>query len=211
MDGGLISLLTNAAIVPVLTIERAADAGPLAKALHEGGVSAVEVTLRTDAALSAVAAIKAEAPEVTVGVGTVMKAEDIQPAIRAGASFLVSPGTPPELAAALAAGGVPALPGCATVSEAMSLRSRGFNALKFFPAEACGGASWLRSVAAPLPDAMFCPTGGIDQSNAAAYLALSNVVAIGGSWIVPRHAVERGDWASITGLARAAMALARRR
>ncbi len=211
MDGGLISLLTKAAIVPVLTIERAADAGPLAKALHEGGVSAMEVTLRTDAALDAVAAIKAEAPEMTVGVGTITKAEDIQPAIRAGASFLVSPGTPPELGAALAAAGAPALPGCATVSEAMSLRARGFKVLKFFPAEACGGVSWLRSVAAPLPDAMFCPTGGIDQSNAPAYLALSNVVAIGGSWIVPRQAVEHGDWASITGLARAAMALARGR
>jgi 2-dehydro-3-deoxyphosphogluconate aldolase/(4S)-4-hydroxy-2-oxoglutarate aldolase len=194
-------------VIPVLTIERLADAVPLARALVEGGLPVLEVTLRTQAALDAVRAIIAEVPHAVVGIGTIGRAADIDPAVRAGAKFLVSPGTPPDLADALAATAVPALPGCATVSEAMALLARGFRVLKFFPAQASGGVGWLKSVAAPLPQLRFCPTGGIDAGNAAAYLALANVVAVGGSWVVPKDAVAAGDFKRITALARAAAQL----
>jgi len=136
-------------------------------------------------------------------------AADIDRAIAAGARFLVSPGTPPDLAAALSGASVPVLPGCATVSEAMALAARGFKVLKFFPAEASGGVAWLKSVAAPLPDAKFCPTGGIDGRNAASYLACPNVLAVGGSWVAPKDAMASGNVARITQLAREAAALRR--
>src|SRR5882762_738215 len=165
------ALLSKTPVIPVLTIERVADAVPLARALVAGGLPVIEVTLRTKAALEAVRAITAQVPDCIVGVGTVTRISDIEAATAAGAEYLVSPGTPPELAAALADASVPVLPGCATVSEAMALSGRGFKVLKFFPAEASGGVAWLKSVAAPLPDLKFCPTGGIDGRNAAAYLA----------------------------------------
>jgi 2-dehydro-3-deoxyphosphogluconate aldolase / (4S)-4-hydroxy-2-oxoglutarate aldolase len=147
-------------------------------------------------------------PDCVVGVGTVTRPSDIAPAVAAGAKYLVSPGTPAELAAALADASVPVLPGCATVSEAMALMARGFKVLKFFPAEASGGTAWLKSVAAPLPEAKFCPTGGIDGKNVAAYLACPNVLAVGGSWVAPKDAMS-GDWPRITQLAREAAALRR--
>jgi 2-dehydro-3-deoxyphosphogluconate aldolase/(4S)-4-hydroxy-2-oxoglutarate aldolase len=200
-------LVSKTPVIPVLTIERAADAVPLARALVAGGLPVIEVTLRTKAALDAIRAIAAEVPDCVVGVGTVLRAADIAAAIAAGAKYLVSPGTPSELAAALADIGVPVLPGCATVSEAMALGARGFKVLKFFPAEASGGVVWLKSIAAPLPELKFCPTGGIDSNNIATYLACPNVLAVGGSWVAPKDAIASGDFARITQLARAASAL----
>jgi 2-dehydro-3-deoxyphosphogluconate aldolase / (4S)-4-hydroxy-2-oxoglutarate aldolase len=198
------ALLTRAPVIPVLTIERGRDAVPLARALVDGGLPVLEVTLRTAAALEAAQAIAAEVPEAVVGIGTVTDIPDIRQALDAGAKFLVSPGTSPPLAAALARVPVPVLPGCATVSEAMMLAALGFPVLKFFPAEVAGGVAFLKAVAAPLPDMRFCPTGGIDQRNAAAYLALPNVIAVGGSWVAPKDAVAAGDFARITVLTRAA-------
>jgi 2-dehydro-3-deoxyphosphogluconate aldolase/(4S)-4-hydroxy-2-oxoglutarate aldolase len=201
------ALASQTPVIPVLTIERTADAVPLARALAAGGLTVIEVTLRTKVAIEAVRAIAAEVPDCVLGVGTVTKPADIAAAIGAGAKFLVSPGTPPELAAALAEASVPVLPGCATVSEAMALSARGFKVLKFFPAEASGGIGWLKSVAAPLAEAKFCPTGGIDAKNAKAYLGCPNVIAVGGSWVAPKDAIASGDWARITQLAREAAAL----
>src|SRR5262245_7917760 len=202
-------LLRRTPVVPVLTIERVADAVPMAKALVAGGLSVLEVTLRTPVALDAARAIAAEVPQAVVGIGTVTEIPDIRLALAAGAKFLVSPGTPPPLAAALARVPLPVLPGCATVSEAMALASLGFPVVKFFPAEAAGGIAFLKAIAAPLPDLKFCPTGGIDQRNVDAYLALPNVVAVGGSWPAPKDAVEAGDFARITKLAQEAAALRR--
>ncbi len=200
-------LVSRVPVVPVLTIEAARDAVPLARALRAGGLAVIEVTLRTAAALAAIRAIAAEMPDVVVGAGTVLTPADIAAAAGAGARYLVTPGTPDELAAALAASTLPAIPGCATVTEAMALAARGFNILKFFPAEASGGVAWLKAVAAPLPGLRFCPTGGIDAANASAYLALRNVVSVGGSWVAPKDLIARGDFAGVTALARAAAAL----
>jgi 2-dehydro-3-deoxyphosphogluconate aldolase/(4S)-4-hydroxy-2-oxoglutarate aldolase len=203
------ALVSQTPVIPVLTIERAADAVPLARALVAGGLRVIEVTLRTKAAIEAVKAIAAQVPDCVVGVGTVTRVSDIAAAITAGAKYLVSPGTPAELAVALADAPLPVLPGCATVSEAMALSGRGFKVLKFFPAEASGGIAWLKSVVAPLPDIKFCPTGGIDGRNAAAYLACPNVLAVGGSWVAPKDRLAAGDFAAITALAREACALRR--
>ncbi len=201
------SPLITVPVIPVLTIERASDAVPLARAILAGGLNVVEVTLRTSAALEAVRTIVAEVPDVIVAVGTVIKPIDVTHAVDAGADFLVSPGTPADLAQALADAPIPALPGCATVSEAMTLAAFGFPVLKLFPAQACGGVSWLRAVAQPLPDIRFCPTGGINGDNAASYLALGNVVAVGGSWVAPAEQIAAGDFAGITARARSARAL----
>jgi 2-dehydro-3-deoxyphosphogluconate aldolase/(4S)-4-hydroxy-2-oxoglutarate aldolase len=200
------SLLT-VPVVPVLTIERVSDAVPLARALLAGGLPVIEVTLRTKASLDAVRAIAAEVPDVIVGAGTVVKPSHVTQAIEAGADFLVSPGTPAALAEALRDAGVPAIPGCATVTEAMTLAAMDFPVLKFFPAEQSGGVRWLRAVAEPLPQIRFCPTGGINGENAAFYLALRNVIAVGGSWITPPQAIAAGDFEGITARARAAAAL----
>jgi 2-dehydro-3-deoxyphosphogluconate aldolase/(4S)-4-hydroxy-2-oxoglutarate aldolase len=203
-----VPILARAPVIPVLTIERAADAVPLARALVAGGLPVLEVTLRTDAALAAIALIAEQVREAVIGVGTVTEPDDIAPALRAGAQYLVSPGTPQALADALTQAPVPAIPGCATVSEAMALAAHGFKVLKFFPAEASGGIAWLKAVAAPLPGLRFCPTGGIDGKNAAAYLALPSVAAVGGSWVAPKDAVAAGDFSRITALARTAAGLA---
>jgi 2-dehydro-3-deoxyphosphogluconate aldolase/(4S)-4-hydroxy-2-oxoglutarate aldolase len=196
-------------VIPVVTIERAADAVPLARALLAGGLSVVEITLRTPAALEAARAIIAEVEEMIVGIGTMMKPLDVTHAIDAGADFLVSPGTPANLAQALADAPVPALPGCTTVAEAMTLAALGFPVLKFFPAEPAGGVRWLNAVAEPLPEIRFCPTGGVNGDNAASYLALRNVLAVGGSWVAPTAAITAGDFAGITARARVAAALRR--
>ena len=203
------SLLGRTPVIPVLTIENAAQAVPLARALLAGGLPVIEVTLRTAAALAAVKAIAAEVPQAVVGVGTVTSPADIGEAVDAGARFLVSPGTTAALADALAAASVPALPGCATVSEAMALAERGFRVLKFFPAEPSGGIAWLKAVAEPLPNIKFCPTGGVNIANAAAYLALPNVVAVGGSWAAPKPMIDAGKFDRIEALAREAAALRR--
>ena len=204
-----IPLLSGTPVVPVLTIERVEHVVPLARALVAGGLNVVEVTLRTRVALEAIAAIAAHVPECGVGAGTVLGEADVAAALAVGAKYLVSPGTTAALAAALAAAPVPALPGCASVSEALTLSALGFRVLKFFPAEAAGGIAWLKSVAAPCPELKFCPTGGIDLRNASVYLALPNVVAVGGSWPAPQDAIASGNFARIRELAQEAAALRR--
>jgi 2-dehydro-3-deoxyphosphogluconate aldolase/(4S)-4-hydroxy-2-oxoglutarate aldolase len=200
-------LLAKSPVIPVLTIRDVDSAVPLARALVAGGLPVLEVTLRTPEALDAIRAIAREVPEAIVGAGTIVHERDIQPATAAGSQFLVSPGTPAALAAALAHVPVPVLPGCASPTEAMALAALGFRALKFFPAEPSGGMPFLKALHGPLPDLTFCPTGGIDAANAAAYLALPNVGAVGGSWVAPADAVARADYARIEELARAARAL----
>jgi 2-dehydro-3-deoxyphosphogluconate aldolase/(4S)-4-hydroxy-2-oxoglutarate aldolase len=200
-------ILRRAPVIPVLTIDDFEIAVPLARALCDGGLSVIEVTLRTKAALAAIAAIAVEVPECVVGAGTVVRHVDAAFAIDAGAKFLVSPGTDPVLAETFTEIDIPVVPGCATVSEAMVLSDLGFEVLKFFPAEASGGAAWLKAVAAPLPHIQFCPTGGVDMSNARDYLALPNVVSVGGSWVVPQDALAAKDFARIKALAREAAGL----
>lgn len=201
------AILRRAPVIPVLTIDDFEIAVPLARALCDGGLTVIEVTLRTRAALAAIAAIAVEVPDCIVGAGTVVRHVDAAFAIDAGAKFLVSPGTDPVLAETFTEIEIPVIPGCATVSEAMVLSDLGFEVLKFFPAEASGGAAWLKAVAAPLPHIQFCPTGGIDMSNARDYLALPNVIAVGGSWVVPQEALAAKDFARIKTLAREASGL----
>ena len=165
--------------------------------------------MRTASALSAIAAIAAQVPGATVGAGTITHPSQIEAALAAGARFLVSPGASPKLAAAAASAPVPFLPGVATASEALTLMELGFRAMKLFPAEAVGGVKLLSSLAAPLPDLKFCPTGGIDLAKAPAYLALPNVVCIGGSWMLPKAALAAGDYATVEALSREAAALKR--
>ena len=200
-------LLSRAPVVPVLTIERVEHAVPLARALVAGGLTLIEVTLRTDAALEAVRAIVREVPEAVVGIGTITQATDIPVALSVRAQFLVTPGTPPDLATALRKSPVPVIPGCATPSEAMALAGLGFPVLKFFPAATAGGVEFLKQIAGPLPLLKFLPSGGVDAKNAPAYLALPNVVAVGGTWVAPKDAIVAGDFAGITALARAAASL----
>ena len=199
-----LALFAKTPVIPVLTIENVDQAAPLARALCEGGLSVIEVTLRTKAALDAIRIMTETVPEAIVGAGTLCCEEDIALARKAGARFLVTPGTPLPLAEVLRKSGLPALPGCATASEAMALSALGFPALKFFPAEASGGVNWLKAIAAPLPDLRFCPTGGITFENAASYLALPNVFAVGGSWVVPKAVLAANDFARIATLAREA-------
>jgi len=188
-------------IVPVLTIERERDAVPLARALAEGGLRVIEVTFRTEAAPAAVAAIRTELPQVTVGAGTLLRAADVAAAVSAGAKFLVSPGTTPQLAAAALATELPYLPGIATPSEIMAMRALGICVMKLFPAEALGGVALLRALAPVFQGIAFCPTGGVDERLAEHYLALPNVPMIGGSWMAPRDAILAGDWGRIRRLA----------
>jgi 2-dehydro-3-deoxyphosphogluconate aldolase / (4S)-4-hydroxy-2-oxoglutarate aldolase len=203
-DLALRILLSRVTVVPVLTIEPGTDAVGLARALVAGGLDVLEVTLRTPEALAAIREIAAAVPEAIVGAGTILDPEQGAAAIRAGARFLVSPGITPRLAAAAHVWSVPFLPGVATASEAMALRDLGMTTLTFFPAEQAGGAAAMKALDAPLGDLMFCPTGGIDAAKAPAYLALPNVLAVGGSWVAPAGAVKGGDWAAVTALATAA-------
>lgn len=202
------AIMDIAGVIPVLEVERLDDAAPLAQALAAGGLRVIELTLRTACALEAVGAMKRAAPSLIVGMGTIRSRDDVKAAITAGANFLVSPGATPDLLAALK--GVPALPGVATASEAMGAAEAGFQALKFFPAEPAGGLAYLKALAGPLPDLVFCPTGGIDAARAADYLALSNVRCVGGSWIAPKAAIAAGDWRLIEANAGRAAALRRR-
>lgn len=203
----LAQTLALAPVVPVVVIDDAAHAVSLARALVAGGIPAIEITLRTAAALDAVRAIAAEVEGAVVGVGTVLTPEQLLAAERAGARFAVSPGASPNLIAAARDNALPWLPGAATASEAMTLREHGYRYLKFFPAESVGGAAALRALAGPLPELRYCATGGIGLNNARDYLALANVVAVGGSWLTPGEHVAKGDWAGITRLAREAAAL----
>ncbi|MES0826025.1 bifunctional 4-hydroxy-2-oxoglutarate aldolase/2-dehydro-3-deoxy-phosphogluconate aldolase [Ruegeria sp. SCP11] len=195
-----------APIVPVLVVDDASHARPLAEALVAGGLPALEVTLRTPAALDVIRAM-AEVPGGVVGAGTLVTPEDVRAAKEAGAQFGVSPGATDTLIAACEAEGLPLLPGAATASEAMALLEKGYDMLKFFPAEASGGAPALKAIGAPLPQITFCPTGGVSPSNARDYLSLSNVVCAGGSWVAPKQMVVDGDWAGIEALARDAAKL----
>jgi 2-dehydro-3-deoxyphosphogluconate aldolase/(4S)-4-hydroxy-2-oxoglutarate aldolase len=202
-------LFRGTTIIPVLTIEREAHAVPLARALCDGGLRVIEVTFRSAAAAASIAAIARELPQVTVGAGTLLRAADVAAAVRAGARFLVSPGTTPELAGAALATELPYLPGVATPSEIMAARSLGICVMKLFPAEAMGGIALLRALAPVFPGVAFCPTGGIDERSAEHYLALSNVPMVGGSWMAPRDAVANGEWPRIRRLAERAALIGR--
>lgn len=197
-----------APIVPVLVVDDAAHAQPLAKALVAGGLPALEVTLRTPAALEVIAEM-AKVEGGVVGAGTLLTPADVHAAVEAGAKFGVSPGATDRLLDACEEAGLPLLPGAATASEAMRLLERGYTMLKFFPAEASGGAPALKAIGAPIPQVSFCPTGGVSPSNAVDYLSLPNVVCAGGSWVAPKDMVQSGDWAGITALAKDAAALPR--
>lgn len=197
-----------APVVPVLVVDDVSTARPLAEALVAGGLPALEVTLRTPAALEAIRAM-ADVPGGVVGAGTLITPADVRAAKDAGARFGVSPGATPALLAACAEADLPLLPGAATATEAMMLLEQGFDMLKFFPAEASGGAPALKAIGAPLPQIDFCPTGGVSPENAMDYLSLPNVVCAGGSWVAPKSAITSGDWAGIEALARAASALGR--
>jgi 2-dehydro-3-deoxyphosphogluconate aldolase/(4S)-4-hydroxy-2-oxoglutarate aldolase len=196
-----------APIVPVLVVHDIAHARPLAEALVAGGLPALEVTLRTPAALDVIREMASVRGGV-VGAGTLVTPEDVAAAVEAGAQFGVSPGATDRLLDTCEAAGLPMLPGAATASEAMRLLERGYDMLKFFPAEASGGAPALKAIGAPLPQISFCPTGGISPENAKTYLSLPNVVCAGGSWVAPADLVAAGDWDGITKLAKAARALA---
>src|SRR4051812_30974077 len=186
---GLDDLLALAPVIPVVVLDDAEDAVPLARALVAGGLPAIEVTLRTPAALGAIERIAAEVPDAVVGAGTIVTAAQAQDACAAGARFLVSPGTSPALLDALQAGGVPFLPGVATASEIVALLERGITHAKFFPAEAMGGDATVRAFAGPFPQMRFCPTGGITPDTAPDYLALANVACVGGSWMTTPRVV----------------------
>lgn len=201
------SVLDLAPVVPVVVVEDVADAVPLARALVAGGLPAIEVTLRTPAALDAIRAIAAEVPDAVVGAGTVISPQGVAESVEAGARFLVSPGWTDTLLAAMKASGVPFLPGVSTTSEVVALLERGVHEMKFFPAEAAGGTAYLKSLGGPLPQARFCPTGGIALASAPSYLALPNVGCVGGSWMLPADAVSAKDWPRVEALAREAASL----
>ncbi|MET7320691.1 bifunctional 4-hydroxy-2-oxoglutarate aldolase/2-dehydro-3-deoxy-phosphogluconate aldolase [Streptomyces sp. NPDC005549] len=201
------SVLDLAPVVPVVVVDDLADAVPLARALVAGGLPAIEVTLRTPVALDAIRAIAGEVPGAVVGAGTVITAEQVAEVVAAGARFLVSPGWTDALLEAMRSSGVPFLPGVSTTSEVVALLERGVREMKFFPAEAAGGTAYLKALAAPLPQARFCPTGGISPASAPEYLALPNVGCVGGSWMLPKDAVADRDWGRVEALAREAAAL----
>lgn len=196
----LLGVARKAPVIPVLVISDAGRAKGLAEALVAGGIYALEVTLRTPAALPAITAM-AEVPGAIVGAGTLLTPDDARRAQDAGATFGVSPGSTEPLMDTCEAIGLPLLPGAATATEAMRLLDRGYSFLKFFPAEAIGGAPALKSLAGPLPQIVFCPTGGVTPQNAATYLSLPNTVCVGGSWVAPNDKVASGDWGGITALA----------
>lgn len=204
------SILRRAPVIPVLTVQSAGDALAQARALLAGGLPVLEITLRTPASLSAISELAKTFPDATIGAGTILDPGQIAAAAAAGAAFLVSPGMTGRLLEAAIRSPVPFLPGAATVSEALALRDRGFRALKFFPAEAAGGTEFLASLAGPVPDLLFCPTGGIDAQKAGAYLSLANVACVGGSWMAAPSLLAAKDFAKVEELAREASALGRR-
>ncbi|MFD8065784.1 bifunctional 4-hydroxy-2-oxoglutarate aldolase/2-dehydro-3-deoxy-phosphogluconate aldolase [Streptomyces parvulus] len=201
------SVLNLAPVVPVVVVDDLADAVPLARALVAGGLPAIEVTLRTPVAVDAIRAIVGEVPGAVVGAGTVITPDQVGEVVAAGARFLVSPGWTDVLLDAMRSSGVPFLPGVSTTSEVVALLERGVREMKFFPAEAAGGTAYLKALAAPLPQARFCPTGGIGPGSAPDYLALPNVGCVGGSWMLPKDAVAGRDWGRVEALAREAAAL----
>jgi 2-dehydro-3-deoxyphosphogluconate aldolase/(4S)-4-hydroxy-2-oxoglutarate aldolase len=207
LQAGLETVLRKAPVIPVLVIDKVQDAVPLARALIDGGLSVLEITLRTEAAAESIRAIRAEIADVVVGSGTVLDAHQLELSEELGCAFAVSPGATPSLTSAARDHAIPLLPASATVSEAMLLLEQGYRLQKFFPAEPSGGAAYLASLQSPLPQVKFCPTGGLTHENAPHYLKLANVVTVGGSWMAPRKLVADGNWPAITGLARAASGL----
>ncbi|MEO0544284.1 MAG: 2-dehydro-3-deoxy-phosphogluconate aldolase [Pseudomonadota bacterium] len=203
----LYEIMTGQPVIPVIVIDDADDAVPLAKALVAGGLPAIEITLRTDAAMSAIERIANEVPDAIVGAGTVLSGNQYEQVVSAGARFAVSPGFTREIAAASLGSAVPLLPGSTTASEIMRAIELGYTLLKFFPAEQSGGSSFLKSLASPFGGVNFCPTGGVSVSNTKDYLSLPNVLCVGGSWVAPKSAVEAGDWATIEALAKEASTL----
>ena len=198
-------ILGSGQVIPVMVINKPGHAVPLAKSLLAGGIKVLEITLRTPVALDAVRIISREVPEAVVGAGTVLNPADLAAVAEAGAVFAISPGLTPELLEAANMGDIALIPGISTVSELMSGLDKGYTNFKFFPAAAAGGINMLKSIAGPFPDISFCPTGGISPENYKDYLALKNVVCVGGSWLVPAEAIDREDWGKITRLAREAL------
>jgi 2-dehydro-3-deoxyphosphogluconate aldolase / (4S)-4-hydroxy-2-oxoglutarate aldolase len=204
LNPSLIARCRPARVIPVLTILDAKHAVPLAHALFNGGLSVLEITLRTPAALEAIQLIKDHGPDADVGAGTVLTSQQAEAARKAGARFLVSPGATWGLLEEAEQWSIPLLPGIATASEAMALLERGYRFAKFFPAESSGGIAALKALGAPLADLTFCPTGGVGPANLAAYLACPNVACVGGSWVAPQAMIDASDWEGITKLARKA-------
>ena len=203
-------ILKVAPVVPVMVVERIEDAVPLARALYNGGLKVLEITLRTPCALDAITAMVEALPaDAVIGAGTIITPKDLEAAIKAGSRFLVSPGTTPALIEAAKASTIPLLAGVATPTEAMNLYVQGFTHQKFFPAEAAGGVPMLKSIGGPLPQITFCPTGGIDLAKAPSYLALPNVACVGGTWMAPKELMKAGRWDEIERLAREAASLPR--
>mgnify|MGYP006302229485 CR=1 FL=1 len=203
----LLEVLARGPVLPVVTVEAADTAVALADALAAGGITTVEITLRTEAALDAVRAVRAARPDLVVGAGSVRTPDQLDACAEAGAAFAVAPGATARLLDAARGHAVPLLPGAATASEVMALLERGHRAMKAFPADLLGGVAFFKALAGPLPEARFCPTGGVTAAAAPDYLALANVVCVGGSWLTPGEAVATGDWARVTDRARAAAAL----
>ena len=202
-----LDLVQHGPVIPVIVLQRVADAVPLARALVAGGVKVLEITLRTPVALECMRAIAQAVPEAIVGAGTIRTVEDAKSALEAGCQFGVSPGYTHDIGAACKDIGLPLLPGVATASEVMAAHADGYGFLKFFPATAAGGIPLLKALHGPFSDVVFCPTGGITPETAPQFLALPNVKVCGGSWLTPQEAVDKQDWARITALAKAAGAL----
>jgi 2-dehydro-3-deoxyphosphogluconate aldolase/(4S)-4-hydroxy-2-oxoglutarate aldolase len=200
-------IVRSVTVIPVVVLDDAAKAASLARALVAGGLRVVEITMRTNAALDAIAAIASEVEDAVVGAGTVLSKGQLVASEKAGARFFVSPGGSPDVLAAARDSAVPLMPGAATASEVMILMDEGYTIQKFFPAGPAGGTAYLKALASPFPAISFCPTGGVGADNAADYLALSNVACVGGSWVAPADAIAAGDWKRIEKLARAAAAL----
>ena len=206
----LLSLLDGQPVIPVLKIDRVADAVPLARALARGGLRVIEITLRTADALECIRRAAGEVEEAVVGAGTILDGRQFDEAAAAGSKFIVSPGVTRELLAAASDSEVPLLPGAITPGEIMTAREAGLDFLKFFPAEQAGGAAFLKSLASPFGGIRFCPTGGVTAANASDYLGLPNVICVGGSWVAPDDLVKAGKWDEIEKLAREAAALGKR-
>ena len=202
-----LQVMQDAPVIPVIVLNDVAHAVPMARALVAGGIRMLEVTLRTPQALACIEAIARDVPEAVVGAGTVRSKADAQAAARAGARFAVSPGYTSTVGQACRDAGLALLPGVATGSEIMVAQEDGFTELKFFPAMQAGGPAMLKAWSGPFFDVKFCPTGGVSLQNAREFLALPNVVCVGGSWLVPAYAVAKGDWAAVTQLARDTRAL----
>jgi len=194
-------IMQKSRVIPVLVINKIEDAVPLATALVNGGLNVLEITLRTPVAIEAIRQIKQALPNTIVGSGTVINRSTLNDSLEAAVDFMVSPGTTPELLDEVSQTSAPLLPGASTPSEVMNLMAQGFDAMKFFPAEASGGVDMLKSIGGPLPQVTFCPTGGINLNNAAKYLSLNNVSCVGGTWMLDKELIDQKNWTEITRLA----------